>query len=86
MQCADKVSLHSSQYVCDSIRSFAVQALHLVDIMEDDGVSPDVATWGTLMSAAKYLGQPELAEAVSPASTTAAVGRGYIPVLLPRVH
>ena len=41
-----------------------MQALHLVDVMEDEGVVPDVATWGTLMSAAKYLGQTEAAEMV----------------------
>lgn len=51
--------------------------------MEDDGVAPDVVTWGTLMSAAKYLGQSELAEMVSPAS---AVGRRCILVLLHEVY
>lgn len=43
---------------------FGSQALHLVDVMEDEGVAPDVATWGTLMAAAKYLGQAEAAEMV----------------------
>lgn len=43
----------------------SLQALHLVDVMEDDGVAPDVATWSTLLSAAKYLGQPNAAEMVS---------------------
>lgn len=32
--------------------------------MEDEGVTPDVVTWGTLMAAAKYLGQAEAAEMV----------------------
>ncbi len=51
-----------------------MQALHLVDVMEDEGVVPDVATWGTLMSAAKYLGQTAAAEMVrrTPHSTKAA--------------
>lgn len=32
--------------------------------MEDEGVAPDMVTWGTLMAAAKYLGQAEAAEMV----------------------
>ena len=52
------------KWVLKALLFVGAQALHLVDVMEDEGVAPDMVTWGTLMAAAKYLGQAEAADMV----------------------
>ena len=43
-----------------------LQAMRLVDVMGEDHVVPDGATWMTLISGAKYLGRHDVVEMVSP--------------------
>jgi hypothetical protein len=54
-----KLLLHSL-YMC-----MLLQAMQLVDVMSEVGVSHDDVTWHTLLSAAKHLGRPDVAEMVS---------------------
>ena len=42
-----------------------LQAMRLVDVMGEDDVATDGATWMTLMSGARYLGRPDVVEMVS---------------------
>ena len=47
------------------IAGSSLQALQLLDVMEEAGVRPDAATWRTLLSQSRYLGRLDVADLVS---------------------